>query len=89
MDDTTEIKFLTPEQASAFLREAQADRLYALYVLAVTTGMRQGEIFGLKREDIDLEAGVISVKRTLVRVMGRFIEHPPKTKRGGAPDHGA
>ncbi len=41
------------------------DQLYAWYVLAVTTGMRQGELLGLKRDDVDLEAGTLRVRRTV------------------------
>jgi integrase len=42
------IKTLAPQQARALLQSAHTDRLEALYVLAVTTGMRQGELLGLK-----------------------------------------
>ena len=54
-----EIKPLRPEQARTLLTPARGDRLEALYVLAVTTGMRQGELLGLKWEDTDLEAGTL------------------------------
>jgi integrase len=47
-----EIKTLVPEQARALLHSAHIDRLEALFVLAVTTGMRQGELLGLKWEDV-------------------------------------
>jgi integrase len=60
-----EICPLSPEQAKTLLRAAQGDRLEALFVLAVTTGMREGELLGLKWEDIDLEAGKLSVRRSL------------------------
>ena len=42
---------------------AQGDRLEALYALAITTGLRQGELFGLRWEDVDLEAGRLSVRQ--------------------------
>src|SRR5215210_851282 len=47
-----EIKSLSSEQARALLEAAAGDRLEALYVLAVTMGMRQGELLGLKWEDV-------------------------------------
>jgi integrase len=50
---------LTPEQARRFLVAVKGDRLEALYVLALTTGMRQGELFGLRWADVDLDAGAL------------------------------
>ena len=52
-----EITPLSPVQARVFLEAARADRLEALYVLAVHTGMRQGELFNLRWDDVDLNAG--------------------------------
>lgn len=59
-----EVTPLSPEQARAFLEAARGDRLEALYVLAVHTGMRQGELLSLRWEDVDLEAGVLRVRGT-------------------------
>src|SRR5690606_33592153 len=59
--DRRTIEALTPEQAQRFLRAAEGDRLHALYVLAVTTGMRQGELLGLSWRDVDLDAGRLYV----------------------------
>jgi integrase len=60
-----EISPLSPEQARKLLHAAADDRLGALYVLAVHTGLRQGELLSLKWEDIDLESSVLRVRRTL------------------------
>jgi integrase len=73
----TEIKPLSPEQAKGFLETAGGDRFEALYVLAITAGLRQGEILGLKWEDIDLEGGKLQVRRTLYK--GNFTA--PKTAK--------
>ncbi len=62
-----EIFPLTKEQAQAFLEEARKSPLYALFVLALTTGMRQGELLGLRWRDVDLKNGLISIKHTLDR----------------------
>jgi integrase len=59
-----EITPLSPEQARAFLESARDDRLEALYVLAIHTGMRQGELFNLRWDDVDLDAGVLRVRGT-------------------------
>lgn len=77
-----EMRALTEAEAGAFLRAASSDRLRALYILAIGTGMRQGELFGLKRADIDLDAGTVTVRRTLVHSKGVFVENPPKSKAG-------
>jgi integrase len=76
-----EIRPLSREQAKVLLEVAQADRFEAIYVLAVTTGLRQGELLGLKWEDVDLEEGVVRVRRTLTRHKARLLLGEPKTKR--------
>ncbi len=58
---------LSPEQARTFLAAAEGDRLEALYVLALNTGMRQGEILALRWKDVDLDAGALQVLATLQR----------------------
>ncbi len=55
---------LSPDQAQRLLEAARGDRLEALYVLAVHTGMRQGELLALKWEDVDLENGILRVRGT-------------------------
>jgi integrase len=78
-----EIKTLAPQQARALLQFAHTDRLEALYVLAVTSGMRQGELLGLKWEDVDMETGTLQVRRTLSTAIGRgFSFNAPKTAKG-------
>jgi integrase len=57
------------------------ERFETLYVLAVTAGLRQGELLGLKWEDVDLEEGVVRVRRTLARHKGRLVLGEPKTKK--------
>jgi integrase len=50
-----EIHPLTTEQVKTLFEAAKGDRLEALYILAVTTGLRQGELLGLKWDDVDME----------------------------------
>lgn len=77
---TPEMRLLSSTQARTLLDAANGNMLEALYVLAVTTGMRQGEILGIRWEDVDLEAGTVRVRRTLTLAKGgpRFTE--PKTR---------
>ena len=64
-----EVDALTPEDARAFLDAARGDRFEALYVVAVTTGMRRGELLGLRWTDIDLDgAARLRVGRQLQRM---------------------
>jgi len=77
-----EIQVLSSEHAKMLLAAAQGNPLEALYVLALTTGMRQGELFGLKWQDLDLAAATVQVRRSLARLKGRgFVELEPKTAR--------
>jgi integrase len=77
-----EIQPLTTEQARQLLTEAETDRLHAIYVLAVTTGMRQGELLALHWKNVDLEAGTVSVRHTLRFVRGEPVLSPPKSAKG-------
>jgi integrase len=52
-----------------------------LYSLAMATGLRQGELLGLAWDDLDLDTGSLTVRRTLQRYGGAFHLDPPKTKR--------
>ena len=62
-----EITPLSPEQSRTFLAAASGDRFEALYVVALTCGLRQGEILGLKWSDVDLAAKTIRVNRQVQR----------------------
>jgi integrase len=77
-----EITPLNDEQSVKFLRAVEKDPLRLLYVLAVATGLRQGELLGLQWTDIDLKAGTLSVRRTMQFKRGEFWTEEPKTKKG-------
>lgn len=77
-----EMQPLTVEQAKRFLEAAKGHALEALFVLALTTGLRRGEILALKWSDIDFEKQTVQVKRIFTRAPGnRYIEAEPKTKK--------
>lgn len=76
-----EIVTWTPEQANEFLSYAMKDKYYIAFVLAIYTGMRRGEILGLRWKDIDFEQARISVQQTLYRPVNQgIIFQEPKTK---------
>lgn len=73
--------WLLPDQAAQLLRTAREarDPLYPAWVLGLCCGLRRGEILGLRWSDVDHAAGVLHVRRQLIRVDGRMLETPPKT----------
>lgn len=66
--------------AVRLLKAAREERFCAVYVLAITTGLRRGEIFGLRWSDLNLEAGLLEVRNTVTVVEGKLIQGPPKTR---------
>jgi integrase len=79
-----EMRPLSESEARTFLETAREteDRFEALYVLAITTGLRRGELLGLRWDDADLNRGILRVGRGLVREGGRHVLGETKTKRG-------
>jgi integrase len=71
----------TAEELHAFLEYVGGDRLKAAWYLAAMTGMRRGEVLGLRWRDCDLERGRVTIAQTLVLVHNRLAFAPPKTKR--------
>ena len=74
-----EINTLTSEQSKTLLKAAGPGRFHALFVLAITTGMRQGELFGLKWKDVDLKSQRLHIARQLVELRGKHSFSEPKT----------
>jgi integrase len=77
-----EMRPLSEEEARTFLEATRGDPFEALYVLALTTGLRRGELLGLRWDDVDLERGTLRVGRALVREGGRHTVGETKTRRG-------
>jgi integrase len=73
-----EMQPLTPEQAKRLLENVREDRLKALYVLAITAGLREGELLGLRWEDVDLERELLQVRRQLTRTRDGLSFTAPK-----------
>ena len=68
-------------QVRIFLEVIRGHRLEALFTVAVTTGLRQGELLGLRWSDVDLTAGTLTVRHALQRVDGRLQLVETKTPR--------
>ena len=75
-----EMKILPQEKIGMYLAEAERRGLLAAFYLELTTGLRRGELLGLKWSDIDLEKGDLRVQRQIGRIDGKIIEMPLKTK---------
>ena len=77
-----ELGVLSQAEAAHLLTATIDHPAHALYVLALSTGMRQGELLGLQWRDIDLEAGRVSVRRAVQRQKGvGLVFVTPKTAR--------
>jgi len=72
------------EQARLFLAQAkrQNSSHYALYLTAITTGMRAGELLGLRWSSVDFLLGTVRVERTFYRMGGKQLFQEPKTEKG-------
>lgn len=82
-----EIQPLSTEQVQRLLTAVHGHRLEALFILAMATGMRRGEILGLKWQDIDFQTGLLQVRRILSRIPSKlpgkgYVEAEPKTDKG-------
>ena len=75
------ITTLSPTEAKRFLDEAAQDRLGALFILALMTGLRRGECLALRWRDVDLDAGEVAVRATVYRAGGALVFANPKTTR--------
>ena len=79
---TEEVTPLTREEARRLREAVRGDRLEALYVTALHTGLRQGELLALRWDDVDLEGRTLQVRRTLTRDRGKLDVGPTKTAKG-------
>lgn len=74
--------YLDAEQLRRLFAVAMEYRIGALVTVAATTGLRQGELLGLSWDDVDLDAGTLTVRRTMARAWGGGYElSAPKTNR--------
>jgi integrase len=70
---------LSGDEAKRLLSAARQDRLYALYAVALSLGLRRGEALGLRWQDVDLIEGVLRVQQSLQRLGGKLAFGPVKS----------
>ena len=75
-----EMNTLTQDHLAAFLAEARRSGVYEMYYTELATGLRRGELLGLKWGDIDFKDNVIRIRRQVARIDGNVVEAPLKTK---------
>jgi integrase len=76
-----EIKILGKDEIGTVLRAAKETTLYLPVLVAVTTGLRRGELLGLRWSDLDLQAGTLTVNQSIERIKGKIRFKAPKTKK--------
>jgi integrase len=67
------------EQARAFLASLEGEHYGTALLVSLSTGLRRGEVLGLRWQDVDLEDGTLHVRQTLTSVRGQVYLGPPKT----------
>ncbi|MGO4787009.1 tyrosine-type recombinase/integrase [Paenibacillus sp. 2KB_20] len=69
-------------QLKVFLESAKTNRFHVVFDLAASTGMRIGEILGLRWKDVDLNAGKLSIRQAYTKAHSGYEFHEPKTASG-------
>jgi len=75
-----EMQVLTPAEITRFLIQAKSEGYYELFLLELTTGMRRGEILGLKWRDLNMQTGELHISRQVVKTGKSTEVSAPKTK---------
>ena len=80
--DHEEVQPWSRDEAATFLAAARAHRLSALFAVGVAVGLRRGELLALAWDDVDLDRGILRVRRTVQRLRGQgLVFGPPKSSR--------
>jgi integrase len=74
------VKWLSADEAAGLLTVLEGTKLHLPALMALTTGMRRGEVLGLRWGDVDLDGARLSVAQTLQDVAGEVFTKAPKTK---------
>jgi integrase len=72
---------LSEGEVEAFLKSIEHHQWYPIYVLAIGTGMREGEIFGLRHEDLSLDVSSLQVTQTVYSIRGKTHIGEPKSDK--------
>jgi integrase len=78
--DRREIKILGKDEIGTLLEATKGTLLYLPVLVAITTGLRRGELLGLRWSDLDLKDGILTVNQSIERIKGENAFRAPKTK---------
>ena len=81
-DSDHEITVYTPEQLGRLFTVLEEDRIGSLYYVDCFTGLRRGELVGLRRDDIDFAAGLVTVRHVITQRGSELRHGRPKSRRG-------
>jgi len=79
---STEIELLTPAQVQSVLRKLEGRSIYPILIVALTTGMRRGELLALRWRDVDLDGAMLRVEQSLEQTKAGLRFKSPKTRHG-------
>ena len=78
--EKAEMKLIPPEQVGAYLKEAEQYGVLPIFYLALTSGLRRGELLGLLWEDLDVESRILTINKQVTRQDGVLVVSEPKTQ---------
>lgn len=74
------MQVLTREEMQRFLIQAKFDGYFEILLIALTTGMRRGEVMALQWDDLNFTTGELSIKRQVYYAKGKLVVSEPKTQ---------
>ena len=77
-----EMQMLTPEEMQRFLIQAKYDGYYEIFLVALATGLRRGELMALQWDDLDFKTRELRIRRSVRRTEGKLLVSEPKTDAG-------
>lgn len=77
-----EMQVLTPEEMQRFLIQAKYDGYYEIFLVALATGLRRGELMALQWDDLDFKTRELRIRRSVRRTEGKLLVSEPKTDAG-------
>jgi hypothetical protein len=81
-----EFKTWSADEVKQFLDAVSGHRWYPIYMLALYTGLRQGELLGIHRKDVDLDKGILHVRHQVTAIRGQGLTiTEPKTEKARRP----
>lgn len=74
------MQVLTKEEMQRFLIQAKFDGYFEILLIALTTGMRRGEVMALQWDDLNFTTGELDIKRQVYYAKGKLVVSEPKTQ---------